>query len=66
MKNKIALLLALILCLGLATPAFAAQDAFSDVPDSHWAYAYIAEMSEKGVMEGTGGGFNPGGNAHVR
>lgn len=45
--------LALVLCLGLALPAFAAGQTFADVPTSHWAYAQIERAYAEGAITGT-------------
>lgn len=67
MKKSLAILCALALCLGLATPAFAGvvdygaeikleektyTQTFSDVPESHWVFRYIAELVERGAING--------------
>lgn len=61
MKRKIlSLMLAAALVLGLAVPALAAGQTFSDVPSSYWGYADIEAVAEAGLMNGTGGGaFSP-------
>ena len=39
-------------------PTFAAT--FKDVPDTHWAYSYIEDMSKQGVINGyPDGTFKP-------
>lgn len=55
-KQLAALTLSLALTAGLCIPAQAAEATFSDVPASHWAASYIAEMTEAGIMTGVGGG----------
>ena len=55
MKKRIALLLALVLCLGLATPVLAAartSPPFSDVPPDHWASSVIERCWQEGVLQG--------------
>lgn len=61
MKKFLSMVLALALSLGLAAPALAYSTSdFSDVSQSHWAYAAIMEMADAGVIQGTGGGrFSP-------
>ena len=61
MKRKIlSLMLAAALALGLAVPALAAGQTFTDVPSSYWGYADIEAVAEAGLMNGTGGGaFSP-------
>lgn len=34
-------------------------DAFVDVTDTHWAYAYIQSVYERGLMQGSDGHFRP-------
>lgn len=56
MKRKIlALALALALCLGLvpAGLAYTTPD-FKDVPANNWAYKYVMEMADAGIIKGTG------------
>ena len=60
MKKLCTLFLALALSLGLAVPAWAAT--FSDVSETHWARPFVEEVSEAGIMKGTGNGqFSPDG-----
>lgn len=61
MKRKlISLVLAAALTLGLAVPALAAGQTFTDVPSSYWGYTDIEAVAEAGLMNGTGGGaFSP-------
>ncbi len=59
-KRFLSLALAAIMSLSLAAPAFAAGPTFSDVPESHWAYADVEAAAEAGLMKGTGdGAFSP-------
>lgn len=52
--------LAVVLVLGLVSPAMAAGQTFTDVPSSYWGYADIEAVAEAGLMNGTGGGaFSP-------
>ncbi len=56
MKRRItSILLSMSLCLGLSVSAFAAASSatFTDVPTNHWAYQYINESYEDGVITGT-------------
>lgn len=54
MKKRLSsLALALVLCLGLASPAVAAGQTFSDVPTSFWAYEAIEYVVDKGLFNGT-------------
>lgn len=61
-KKFIPLLLTLMLCIGLFTPASAADSpapkaVFTDVPTSHWAYTDIASMAAQKVVNGIGNGM---------
>lgn len=59
-KKAVSLLLILALVLGLAVPALAAGQTFTDVPSSYWGYADIEAVAEAGLMKGTGGNqFSP-------
>ena len=49
MRN-LALSVAAILVLAIASPAFAQP--FADVPTDHWAFDAIAELAAKGIIEG--------------
>ena len=60
-KKFIPLLLVLMFCVSLFTPASAADGsaptpAFVDVPTSHWAYSDIASMAAQEVVNGVGNG----------
>ena len=45
----------------LIVPAAAASD-FTDVPENHWAYEYIRNAVDGGLVNGVGGGrFEPEG-----
>lgn len=58
MKRFVSLVLALMLCAGLAAPALAAD--FSDVSADHWAYSAIQTAAEKGITSGySDGTFKP-------
>ncbi len=60
-KRFLSALLALVLALGIVTPALAYTTAdFSDVPPDHWAYESVMKMADAGVIKGTGDGeFSP-------
>ncbi len=60
MKKGITSLLLVLLCLAALAPAASAA-AFSDVPAGHWAYHEITQMAERGVIQGSGGRFDPAG-----
>lgn len=55
MRKKIsAFILLCVICLPMVMiPAAAATPVFSDVPQTHWAYAYIMRAYEDDVMTGT-------------
>ena len=58
MKRWIAVL---VMAAMLVVPAGAAG-AFTDVPETHWAYEYIRDAVEYGLVDGVGDGrFAPGG-----
>lgn len=61
MKKSMAMLLALVMCLGIATTASAVEKSpFSDVPTTFWSYEHIKEMSDRGVVKGYADGtFGP-------
>lgn len=50
-KRVFCLLLALVLCLGLAAPAFAAGG-FSDLTENKWYYSAVVEMAGLGYIRG--------------
>ena len=56
MKRFFTLLLSLAMVLSLVTPVWAAGPSFSDVPTSHWAYAYVERAVQEGWINGMGGG----------
>lgn len=49
-------ILAGLLCLCLAPSAAAAENSYSDVPESHWAAENVARATELGLFQGVGGG----------
>lgn len=56
MKKK-ALVAAILAATTLsATPAFAAQNPFKDMPEGHWAYDAVNMLVKDGVVEGYGDG----------
>ena len=67
MKKLVSLLLTFIMLFSIGTAAFAAEapqqdypQRFWDVPKDHWAFNYIAELVNKGVLAGyTDGSFRP-------
>lgn len=56
MKNIRRLAVLLLALLLLAAPARAATATFSDVPETHWAYASIQRATELGLVSGIGDG----------
>ena len=60
MKKKLifCIVLATALCISMITTAFAAE--FKDLPENHWAYKNIIELSSQGVINGYADGtFRP-------
>lgn len=63
-KRIASTVLALVVSLSLATPAFAleGESPFIDVPLTHWAVKAIAQAQEENIIQGVGGGaFDPDG-----
>lgn len=59
-KRIVALLLALVLCMGISAPALASNQQFTDVPASFWAYTEIMSAAQKGITGGYADGtFKP-------
>jgi hypothetical protein len=56
MKKLTVVVLLLMFILGIASTAFAATNAFVDVPVNHWAYKAIAKLAQDGILQG----FNDG------
>ncbi len=54
-KRILSIMLTVVMALGIVTPAFAATPTFTDVPESHWAYADVEEAAREGLMKGVGG-----------
>ena len=52
MKKSTAVVLMLMFILGIASTAFAATNAFVDVPAEHWAYKAIAQLAKDGILQG--------------
>ena len=49
-----------LLAAMLVVPVSATGPMFHDVPSSHWAYSYIQDMAQQGIVTGTGSGrFQP-------
>ena len=48
MKRFFTLLLSLAMVFSLAAPVWAAGPSFRDVPDTHWAYAYVERAAQEG------------------
>ena len=55
-KRMISMGLALLLCLSLSLPAFAASTGYSDVPEGHWSAQSVLRATELGLFQGVGGG----------
>lgn len=51
MLKRVSVVLILVIFLSLPTGAYGLS--FSDVPENHWAYEYVNEMSRLGVINGT-------------
>ena len=59
-KRSTIILTAAALTAALAAALTAEAKEFPDVPEEHWAYEYIAEMSEQGILAGDpDGNFYP-------
>lgn len=58
MKSKIAAAFAAVLTLGAAS-AFAANP-FVDVPTDSWAYKFVVELADAGVIQGVDGSYFQG------
>jgi hypothetical protein len=53
MKKTFVILFALLLILGVASSALAANDiSFTDVPTNHWAYGAVAKLADAGLIDG--------------
>ena len=58
MKRKLKIAAALMLSASLMVGnVLAANVSFTDVPSTHWAYSFINEMAEGGLITGYGGGI---------
>lgn len=51
-KSVVSALTAAVILGAASTPAFAAQNPFSDVNDHHWAYQSVVELAEAGIITG--------------
>jgi hypothetical protein len=51
-KSVVSALAAAVILGGATTPAFAAQNPFSDVNEHHWAYHSVTELAEVGIVTG--------------
>lgn len=59
MKKKVCIVL-ILLCMCFTQLAMGAE--FSDVPQNHWAYKTISELTDKGIVNGMGDGtYSPDG-----
>lgn len=59
MKSRFCAALLTAALLVSQIPAAAAASQFSDVPETHWANAYIERAAQQGWMKGVGSGFAP-------
>ena len=61
-KRAAVLLLAILLAVTFSTTAMAAEGPlFTDLPENHWAYPYVADLARQGVVNGfADGSFRPG------
>lgn len=50
--RKTVLLLVVVFAFGIFGTAFAAEDPFSDVPATHWAYNAVTNLSKAGLIAG--------------
>lgn len=57
MRKIIPCAIAAIMATSITTSAVAVSSAFSDVPETHWAYEFVTEATEKGWVSGVGGGL---------
>ena len=58
MKRKLKIAAALMLSASLmAGNVLAANVSFTDVPSTHWAYAYVQKAAGEGLVTGVGGGL---------
>ena len=58
-KKILTLAAAVVMCLGLAVPAWAAE--FSDVPAAAWYHSYVSQAAEEGWVSGyEDGTYRPG------
>ena len=61
-KQMLSLALVLALVLGLCPGVVAASSGYLDVSENHWAYPYIQDVTERGIMNGVGSNlFQPDG-----
>ena len=44
----------------------ASHDMFPDVPENHWAYAYVKDLAERGIIEGYPSGYFDGNRTMTR
>ena len=62
MKKILSLLLSIVILSSMIPAVSADSQKFSDVPQSHWAYQYISELVNRGVIAGyPDGTFRPDG-----
>lgn len=67
MKRNFIIMLAALLILAFAAPAFSAPiDTFADVPAGHWAYDAVKTLAKARIVEGYGDGTFRGQNTITR
>lgn len=66
MKKHLVWLAASAVAFCTASPAFAAENPFSDVPFDHWAYDAVTQLAADGIIEGYGDGTYRGGQEITR
>ena len=52
-KRLVSMVLAVALILSFCPAVLAAEGQFTDLPSDYWAYGYIQDVVEKGLMKGT-------------
>lgn len=57
MRKIIPCAIAAVMATSITTGAVAVSSAFSDLPETHWAYEFVTEAAEKGWVSGVGGGL---------
>ena len=66
MKKLLSIIMSICICIGISANVYAVDygeelknaptktytQKFSDVPENHWAFTYVSEMAERGVLSG--------------